>query len=91
MGSDVFVYFSTEGEQVSTAELDEIARDSGRADIGAAADSIVARLDPDTQVREGEEAELWADTRMVHVFDPTNGNNLGLGETPVRAGAAAVT
>jgi multiple sugar transport system ATP-binding protein len=77
MGSDVFAYFSLEGdEMVASEELEELARDSGRADIGGSADQIVARLDAATGIREGAEAELWADTRAIHVFDPASGENL---------------
>jgi multiple sugar transport system ATP-binding protein len=78
MGSDVFVYFTFEGdnESVSSAELEELARDSGRADTGGTGDQVVARLDAATRVREGSEAELWADVRSIHVFDPASGENL---------------
>jgi multiple sugar transport system ATP-binding protein len=47
----------------------------------------VARLDAATHVREGENAELWADTRAIHIFDPSNGKNLTLGEEPAPATA----
>jgi multiple sugar transport system ATP-binding protein len=88
LGSDAFVYFTLEGKElVSSAELDELARDSGQADVGAAADQVVARLDAATHVREGENAELWADTRAIHIFDPSNGKNLTLGEEPAPATA----
>jgi multiple sugar transport system ATP-binding protein len=87
MGSDVFVYF-TQGREngVTAAELEELAQDSGRADTGGSGDTIVARLDAATQVREGAEAELWVDARAVHVFDPATGRNLTVGaatESPV--------
>jgi multiple sugar transport system ATP-binding protein len=86
MGSDVFVYFTLEGQElVSTAELEELARDSGQADTGASGDQVVARLDAATRVREGEAAQLWADTRAIHVFDPTNGVNLSLAESATAA------
>jgi multiple sugar transport system ATP-binding protein len=83
MGSDVFVYFTFEGENeaVSSAELEELARDSGRADTGGTGDQVVARLDAATEVREGSEAELWADVRSIHVFDPTTGENLSKART----------
>jgi multiple sugar transport system ATP-binding protein len=79
MGSDVFAYFTLGGGPAKSAELEELARDSGRADAGAAADQVVARLSSATRVREGEEAEMWADTRSIHVFDPSSGENLTLG------------
>jgi hypothetical protein len=75
----VFVYFTQGREQgVTAAELDELARDSGRADTGGSGDTIVARIDAATQVREGQEAELWVDGRAMHVFDPATGRNLSL-------------
>jgi multiple sugar transport system ATP-binding protein len=80
MGSDVFVYFTRElDEGVNAAELEELARDSGRADTGASGETVVARLDAATRIREGHDAELWVDTRKMQVFDPASGRNLSLG------------
>ena len=79
LGSDVFVYFSREvGRGVSSAELEELARDSGRADSGAGGETIVARLDAATRIAEGQDAELWVDSRAMHIFDPATGRNLSL-------------
>jgi multiple sugar transport system ATP-binding protein len=81
MGSDVFVYFTledSEAEALHSAELEELAQDSGRADTGANEEQIVARLDTATTVREGAQSELWADSRKIHVFDPQTGENLSL-------------
>jgi multiple sugar transport system ATP-binding protein len=79
MGSDVYVYFTKErGTQLSAAELDELARDSGQADTGASGDTVVARLDASTRVREGQDAELWVNPDAMHVFDPGTGRNLSL-------------
>jgi multiple sugar transport system ATP-binding protein len=79
LGSDVFVYFTRGRETgVTSTELEELAQDSGRADTGGSGDSVVARLDAATRVREGAEAELWADARALHVFDPATGRNLSL-------------
>ncbi len=76
MGSDVFAYFTLEGGPARTAELDELAVDSGRADTGSDNDQIVARLDAATAIREGETARLWVDIRPVHIFDLNTGENL---------------
>jgi multiple sugar transport system ATP-binding protein len=101
MGSDVFVYFTRGREHgVNAAELDELAADSGRADTGGSGDTIVARLDAATTIREGHDAELWVDARPMHVFDPATGRNLSLaaadgsstvtgGGTPTSATGAA--
>jgi multiple sugar transport system ATP-binding protein len=80
MGSDVFVYFAQEREQtLQVDQLTELAKDSGKADTGASGDTMVARLDAATRVREGQETELWADTRSMHIFDPETGRNLTVG------------
>ncbi len=80
MGSDNFVYFNLDtGEVVDNAELQELARDSGRADTGSGSgEQIVARLDAASGVKDGADAELWADARSIHIFDPSTGANLGL-------------
>jgi multiple sugar transport system ATP-binding protein len=94
MGSDVFVYFTQDLAQgvkgVDAAELQELAKDSGRAETGATGDTVVARLDAATRISEGESAELWADMRAMHVFDPATGRNLSVegGEAPAPAAAA---
>jgi multiple sugar transport system ATP-binding protein len=76
MGSDVFVYFSQGHDNaLAVDQLTELAEDSGQADTGGSSDTVTARLDAATQVREGQEAELWVDTRSMHVFDPQTGKN----------------
>ncbi|CAL9319867.1 ABC transporter ATP-binding protein [Streptomyces griseoincarnatus] len=77
LGSDAYVHFSAEGGPVSTAELEELASDSGLADTGAGGNQqIVARLDAATRAREGQPIELRVDLGKAHVFDPSNGTNL---------------
>jgi multiple sugar transport system ATP-binding protein len=90
LGSDKFIYFSQElGQAASAAELEDLARDSGRADTGGATETVVARLDPASRITEGQGARLWVDIRKLHVFDPTSHRNLTLGETvPRQAGPA---
>ena len=81
LGSEKYVYFSQELGTVDSAELAELARDSGRADTGDSSETIVARLDPATTISEGSTAQLWVDTRALHVFDPATGANLTLGDS----------
>jgi multiple sugar transport system ATP-binding protein len=79
MGSDVYVYFGQgKNEALNVDQLAELAADSGRSDTGGSDETITARLDAATGVREGQEAELWADTRSMHIFDPETGKNLTL-------------
>ena len=80
LGSDKFVFFTQElGKAANVAELEELARDSGRADTGSTGETVVARLDPASRVTEGESARLWVDARKLHIFDPSSGLNLSLG------------
>jgi multiple sugar transport system ATP-binding protein len=37
---------------------------------------IVARLDPASDVRQGQESELWMDTSRIHFFDPATGGRI---------------
>jgi multiple sugar transport system ATP-binding protein len=81
MGSDVYVFFAQEGDAAAkVAELEELARDSGRADTGASQDTVVARIDAATRLQEGQDAQLWVDVRSIHVFDPATGRNMALSE-----------
>jgi multiple sugar transport system ATP-binding protein len=97
LGAEKFVYFTRElGQTGNVAELEELARDSGRAEVGgAAAETVVGRVDPASRLSEGEDARLWVDVRTIHVFDPASGRNLTRGDggapagSPGPAGAAA--
>jgi len=91
LGADVFVYFTHERkqEEVRAAELEELAKDSGRADTGSSVDAVTARLDPASRVREGQEVELWVDVRPMHVFNPATGENLALGDGVGSASSAS--
>jgi multiple sugar transport system ATP-binding protein len=92
LGAEKYVYFTQDlGKAVNIAELEELARDSGRADTGASGETVVARLDPETRISEGENARLWADVRALHVFDPATGLNLTLGDTGTAASASAAS
>jgi multiple sugar transport system ATP-binding protein len=96
MGSDVYVYFTMESvSEVSAAELQELAEDSGSADTGAAdTGMLTARLATETTAREGQQAELWADLRSIHIFNPASGANITLddgADGTVRGGTTAGT
>jgi multiple sugar transport system ATP-binding protein len=91
MGSDVFVYFAQgQDNTLNVDQLAELAQDSGQADTGGSGDTVTARLDSTTQVREGQEAELWVDTHAMHVFDPQTGKNYTK-EIPADATTTTVT
>jgi multiple sugar transport system ATP-binding protein len=77
MGSEIYAYFSFQGGAVSSAELAELARDSGLTETpGVASGLAVARLNPESDVSEGRRAKLWFDSAKLHLFNPGDGANL---------------
>jgi multiple sugar transport system ATP-binding protein len=75
MGSEKYAYFDTEGG-IESEELAELAEDAG-ADAGASdKHTVVARLDAASDIKRGDEAELWVDTQRLHLFDAGNGESL---------------
>jgi multiple sugar transport system ATP-binding protein len=80
MGSEYYAYFNVESERVSARELEELAQEAGAADLPSQEGSqVVARLDAASNVRQGQEIELWFNSEHLHLFDPESGESL-LGE-----------
>jgi multiple sugar transport system ATP-binding protein len=75
MGSDVYAYFTVKGEGAHSADLDDLAKDTGN-DLHGAGTSLTARLDAASDVRRNSTARLWYDTAKLHLFDPSSGKNL---------------
>jgi multiple sugar transport system ATP-binding protein len=89
MGSEFYAYFTVESERVSSRELEELAHDAGAADLPTQEGSqLVARLEPASQVRQGQETELWFNSEHLHMFDPETGKSL-LGSTDGGGGQAS--
>jgi multiple sugar transport system ATP-binding protein len=81
MGSELYVHFALEGGAVESEELAELAQDAGTAEVpGAGEGKVVARLEPESKAKQGEELELWVDTSRVHFFDAATGGRLRAGE-----------
>jgi multiple sugar transport system ATP-binding protein len=77
LGAEEYVYFEVEGTHVESEELGELAADSGATEVPTSGDSqVVARLDPESSVRRGQEVDLWVDTTKLHFFHPEGGRNL---------------
>jgi multiple sugar transport system ATP-binding protein len=78
MGSELYAHFTiTSDEQIQSDQLAELAQDAGGGEVPMAGEEgrIVARLDPASRVRQGEESELWVDARKMHLFDPEDGRS----------------
>jgi multiple sugar transport system ATP-binding protein len=79
LGSELYAHFTVAtDQQIESQELRELAEDVGGGEVPMAGEEgrIVARLDPQSQVRVGQESELWVDASRIHLFDPEDGRNL---------------
>jgi multiple sugar transport system ATP-binding protein len=88
LGSELYAHFTVASDQsIESAELRELAEDAGGGEVPMAGEEgrIVARLDPASNVRVGQESELWVDATQIHLFDPDDGRSL----TTSSAGPAA--
>ena len=77
LGADKYVYFATSGDGARSAQLAELAADSG---IGE--NEFVARLSADSKPVKGQTVELAFDTAKLHVFDADIGVNLTIPPPP---------
>jgi multiple sugar transport system ATP-binding protein len=90
MGSEIYAYFSFQGGEVSSDELAELARDSGIAETPSGGTGrAVARLNPESEVQEGQTAKLWFDGAKLHLFDAGDGASLKRGRADRAATVAA--
>jgi multiple sugar transport system ATP-binding protein len=72
LGSEKLVYFTTPGAGVQSAQLAELAADSG----GIGENEFVARLPSQSEAAPGQQVELAFDTTKITVFDADSGANL---------------
>src|SRR3954467_14025633 len=79
MGSDKYVYLTVEGDQASSADLEDLAADAGGADLPPQ-DSLVTRLSAESRVRDRADARVWMTLDKIHLFDPRDGRNITLVE-----------
>ena len=66
-----------EGARATAKELEELAADAGTGDAPGS-DQVVARRDPASRAREGQQLRLWFDPGKLHLFNPANGAHLTL-------------
>nr|WP_090275881.1 sn-glycerol-3-phosphate ABC transporter ATP-binding protein UgpC [Mycolicibacterium komanii]CRL69024.1 ATPase component of ABC-type sugar transporter [Mycolicibacterium komanii] len=76
LGADKYLHFKTEGAGARSAQLAELAAESG---VGE--NEFVARVSVDSAARQGETIQLAFDTSKLVVFDPESGKNLSLPDT----------
>jgi multiple sugar transport system ATP-binding protein len=73
LGADKYLHFRTEGSGAKSAQLAELAADSG---IGE--NEFVARVSAESQVTAGTTVELAVDTSKLVIFDADTGANLSI-------------
>jgi multiple sugar transport system ATP-binding protein len=79
MGSEIYAHFSVSSDKtIESDELRELAEDSGAGEVpgGGEAGDIVARLSAESQVKKGDEAEIFVDASHIQLFDPSDGSSL---------------
>ena len=81
LGSDVVAHFKLKAPQALTEDVKELAADVGQEALDAVGSqaqagesTVVARLNPRTQVHEGQPVELVVDTERLHFFDVDTGS-----------------
>ena len=90
LGSELYAHFTVASDAtIESQELRELAQDAGGGEIPMEGEEgrIVARLDPASEVGQGQEAELWVDATHLQLFDPEDGRNLMVdSEAPAAVG-----
>ena len=77
LGSDSYIHFYKDIKPVQTEAIEEILADEGE-DISVLGDEtkFIARINPNSTVKECEEIKLSIDSSKLHFFDPSTGNAL---------------
>ena len=77
LGSDSYIHFYKDIKPVQTEAIEEILADEGE-DISVLGDQtkFIARVNPNSVVKEGEKITLAIDPSKLHYFDPTTGNSI---------------
>src|SRR4051812_40238246 len=73
LGDSQFAYIPYEAPEEITNQLRALSRELDSEELRTQA---IVSIDSTSRIREGREAEFWLDTRKVHVFDPSTGDNL---------------
>jgi multiple sugar transport system ATP-binding protein len=83
LGSEDYVYFEVESGGIESDQLADLAEDSGAHEVPSLGEGqVVARVGAESQIKRGDEVELWVDTSKLHFFDPANGHNLTAKQEP---------
>jgi multiple sugar transport system ATP-binding protein len=90
LGAEKFAHFSVGGEGIESADLADLAQDAGLHETPSGGEGdVVARLEAVSQIKRGDEAELWVDPSKLHLFDAETGQSLTSGTDGAAAGTPA--
>ncbi|WP_222195480.1 ABC transporter ATP-binding protein [Modestobacter italicus] len=73
LGDSQFAYIPYEAPDEIRSQLRELSKELDAEELRTQA---IVSIDATSRIREGRDAEFWLDSRKVHVFDPTTGENL---------------
>src|SRR3954451_1196700 len=73
LGDAQYAYIPYEAPPEITEQLRALSRELDSEELRTQA---IVSIDSTSRIREGREAEFWLDSRKVHVFDPSTGENL---------------
>jgi len=78
LGHEAYAYIPFEAPQEVADQLNQLERE---LDGEAMRTQLVVSLDANSGISKGEDAEIWVDSREIHLFDPGTGENLTAGAT----------
>jgi multiple sugar transport system ATP-binding protein len=73
LGDSQYAYLPFEAPPEVSKQLADLAAE---LDSEALRSQLIISIDAMSRLRENHEGEFWADTRRMHLFDPTTGANL---------------
>jgi multiple sugar transport system ATP-binding protein len=73
LGDSQYAYIPYEAPESVEKQLRELSRELDSEELRTQA---IVSIDSTSRIRVGREAEFWLDSRKVHVFDPSTGENL---------------
>ncbi len=73
LGNEAYAYVPFEAPPEVQEQLTQLERD---LDGETMRTQMVISLDGSSQIKEGDEAEIWVDSSKMHLFDPETGENL---------------
>ena len=76
LGNEAYAYIPFESTPEVQSQLNQLEKE---LDMEAMRPQLIVALDSASRIREGEEAELFVDTRKMHLFDPETQENLTVG------------